>query len=301
MWRDVGEQRRRVVEAADRLASEHEARAVCERALDVAGDPLERDRVDQRAVRRVGVARVADLDLGCPCFEPLQELVEDRGLDEEARAGQAHLARVVVLVGRGRRRRVEVRVLEHDERRLAAELERHRGQVRGGVAVDRVRGGGGAGERDPVDVLVSRERCPGAGARAVDDVEHPGREAGLLGEVAEQRARQRRPLGRLQHDGVAGGERRADAPGREHERRVPGRRDGDDAGRVVADPVALAAVQRARRLGQAVAREVGEEADVVGRAREHAQAHRLVQRAVVDALDLGQVGDGVRRSRPRVS
>ena len=43
---------------------------------------------------------------------------------------------------------------------------------------------------------------------------------------------------------------------------------------------------------EAVAREVGEEADVVGRAREDAQAHGLVQRAVVGGLDLGQVGDG---------
>ena len=144
-------------------------------------------------------------------------------MDEQAGAGEADLARVVVLVGGGRGRRVEVGVLEHDERRLPAELERHRGQVRGGVAVDGVRGGGRAGERDPIDVLVSGERRARAGARAVDDVEDAGREAGLIGEIAEHRARERRPLGGLQHDGVAGGERRPDAPGREHERRVPGR------------------------------------------------------------------------------
>jgi hypothetical protein len=43
---------------------------------------------------------------------------------------------------------------------------------------------------------------------------------------------------------------------------------------------------------QAVAREVGEEADVVGAAREHALAHGFEQRAVVGTLDLRQIGDG---------
>ena len=155
-----------------------------------------------------------------------------------------------------------------------------------------MRGRGGAGERDPVDVPVSGERSARAGARAMDDVEHAGWEPGLIGEVAEQRARERRPLGRLQHDRVAGRERRPDPPGREHERRVPRSRDRGHAGRVVADPVALATVERAGAGREAVAREVGEEADVVGRAREDPQVHRLIQGAVVDALDLGQVGDG---------
>ena len=215
-------------------------------------------------------------------------------LDEEARAREADLARVVVLVGRGRRRRVEVGVVEHDERRLAPELERHRGEVRGGVAVDGVRGRRRARERDPVDISVSGERSAGAGARPVDDVEDPGWEARFVGEVAEERTRERRPLGRLQHDRVPRRERRPDPPGREHERRVPGGRDGGDAGGVIADAVALAAGERASRVfGEAVLREIREEADVVGRAREHAQAHRLVQRSVVGAFDLGQVGDGL--------
>lgn len=72
--------------------------------------------MDQRAVRGVGLARVPDLDLVDLGFEALEELVEDRGLNEESCPCQAHLAGVVVLVGRGRRRRVEVGVLEHDER-----------------------------------------------------------------------------------------------------------------------------------------------------------------------------------------
>ena len=80
--------------------------------------------MDERAVRRVGLARVADLDALDVVVEALRNVVDDRALDEQARPGQANLARVVVLVGGGGRRGVEVGVLEHDERRLAAELER---------------------------------------------------------------------------------------------------------------------------------------------------------------------------------
>src|SRR5215217_1053307 len=49
--RDVREQGRRVVEPVERLAPEHEPGARLERALDVAGHTVERDRVDQRTVR----------------------------------------------------------------------------------------------------------------------------------------------------------------------------------------------------------------------------------------------------------
>ena len=61
------------------------------------------------------------------------------------------------------------------------------------------------------------------------------------GDVGQQRRRQRRPLRRLDHDGVAGREGRADPPGGEHQRRVPRRDDRDDAGRVEGDPLAVAA------------------------------------------------------------
>ena len=59
----------------------------------------------------------------------------------------------------------------------------------------------------------------------------PGRHPRLGGQVGEQRARERRPLGRLQDHGAAGGERRGRLPGREHEGRVPGRDHDGGAGR----------------------------------------------------------------------
>ncbi len=149
---------------------------------------------------------------------------------------------------------------------------------------------------EPVNATRSTSGCPVSGAPAEAPVpctmlSTPGRHAGLVGEVAEQRAGQRRPLRRLEDDRVAGRQRRTDPPGGEHERRVPRRRHRHHAARVITDPVALAAVQHARRLVEPLDREVGEEADVVGGARQHPQVHRLVQRSVVDALDLRQIRD----------
>ena len=60
-------------------------------------------------------------------WKRVEELVADGGLDEQPRAGEADLTRVVVLAGGLRGGGVEVGVGEHDQRSLAAELggERH--------------------------------------------------------------------------------------------------------------------------------------------------------------------------------
>ena len=70
---------------------------------------------------------------------------------------------------------------------------------------------------------ISHQRGAGLGAEPLDDVEHAGGQPGLGGDVGEQRRGERRPLRRLGDHGVARGERRGDPPGRQHQRRVPGR------------------------------------------------------------------------------
>ena len=82
---------------------------------------------------------------------------------------------------------------------------------------------GRAGEVIRRDPGCDDERRAGLLADPLHDVEDAGREAGLGGQVGQQRARQRRPLGRLQHHRAAGRQRRGRLPGREHERGVPGR------------------------------------------------------------------------------
>ena len=134
--------------------------------------------------------------------------------------------------------------------------------------------------------------APAPGAGALDDVEDTGRQAGLVGDVGQQRGGERGPLRWLDHDGVAGREGRSDPPGGQHQRRVPGRDDRDHAGRVEGDPLAVAAdlaVLVVQLLGP-----VGEVAEVHAHAGHHAAAVGAQQRAVVAGLDAGEVlGAGV--------
>ena len=58
-------------------------------------------------------------------------------------------------------------------------------------------GVGRAGEADPVDIGMLRERGAGVFADALHDVEHAGGDARRLGDVGHQRAGERRPFGGL--------------------------------------------------------------------------------------------------------
>ena len=124
-----------------------------------------------------------------------------------------------------------------------------------------------AGERHAVDVGVAGQRLAGAvGPEAVHDVEHARRQAGLQGQLAQPRRRQRRLLGRLEHRRAPERQRRRDLPRGLHEREVPGADAGRDAGRLVAD-VGVATVVDPR-LAVGVRGPVGEEAQVAGAARD---------------------------------
>src|SRR4029450_2145815 len=85
---------------------------------------------------------------------------------------------------------------------------------------------GRAGERELVDAVVLYEVRAG-GAVARDEVDDAGWELRLPTDVCEEHRRQRRRLGRLEHDGVPARERGRDLPREHEEREVP----GDDLGR----------------------------------------------------------------------
>ena len=116
--------------------------------------------------------------------------------------------------------RLEVGVGEDDVRRLAAELERDLLQVARRGLHDQLADLGRAGERD-----LSTSGCAPAPrprlAVAGDDVDHARREARFLHQLAEPQRRQRRLLGRLEHDRAAGRQRRAELPRRHQQREVP--------------------------------------------------------------------------------
>ena len=138
---------------------------------------------------------------------------------------------------------------EHDQRVVAAELEHDALQVAAGGLGELAAGRRRAGEVDPahrrvLDELVADR--PGLARRVRDDVQHARRQPRLGEDLApDQAADDRRPLGRLQHDGVAERERRGDRARREDQRRVPRRDRADDA-----DRLADAHRERARDVGR---------------------------------------------------
>ena len=202
-------------------------------AVDEARDGLAVLRGDQRA-------HLGRLVAGSPTFtlrgrgdEQVGEAVVGAALDEDARARAAVLAGVVEDgVRRGGRGLLEVGVGEDDVRGLAAELERDALDRRGGAFHHGAADLGRAGEADLRDVGMLDEALADDRALADDDVEHALGDPGLERELGEPERGERRQLRRLEHDGVAAGERGAELPRRDVEREVPRDDQPDDAERL---------------------------------------------------------------------
>ena len=163
---------------------------------------------------------------------------------------------------------------------------------------------------DPVKLTRRRrgssyERGPGLLADSLDDVEDAGRDLRLRGQVGEERAGERCPLGRLEDDRAARRERRRRLPGGEHERRIPRRDHANRAGRHAGD--AVRGVVRAPRALLVGLGEVGVGAVVPRAARDHAGAQRALEHRHVEALDGGdpldvlvdQLGEAAQALGPR--
>ena len=139
----------------------------------------------------------------------VEHLVGDALLHQQPRAGAADVALVEEdAVDDALDGLVDRRVVEDDVGGLAAELEGDLLVGAGDRPGDRPADLGRAGERDLVDVRV-RDQRPAGLAGAGDDVDDARRQVGLLADLGEQQRGQRRGLGRLEHDGVAAGQRRA--------------------------------------------------------------------------------------------
>ncbi len=159
--------------------------------LDVAEHALELRPVDERAHLRLGVERVAGADGLGDAHDSLEEIVLQRLVHEEPRAGIADLALVVEdAPGGGLGRGVQVGAVLHDDvRRLAAAFEREPLHVRlARVAEEELADLGRAGEGDEVDVHVQAERAARRSPRS------PGRPGG--------RRAARRPRPRARRSGA---------------------------------------------------------------------------------------------------
>ncbi len=209
---------------------------------------------------RAGIAAAADHDLPAvpvehaaqpvelPCvhdplhglvpFEPFQrgpdpgnELVPDRAVDENVVGGDTGLAGVQQLhrddpLGGD----VQVGVWHDDDRALAAQLQGHRGEVPRRGLHHLLTGLCSAGEEDVVEPL--RHQLPGDGGIPLAHGDRV-RVQVLRQQAGEQRGGRRRVLGRLDHDGVARGERPDERGQRQVDRVVPRADDKHHAQRFV--------------------------------------------------------------------
>ena len=165
--------------------------------------------------------------------------------EEQARARLTHLAGVQPAAEeRGVDGRVEVGVVEDDDRALAPELQRHLLDRGGGQPHDLASDLGRPRERHLADVRVRGQARAHVLAVAGHHVQHAGRDAAFERDPREMEEAQRRVLLRLDHDRVAGRERGRDLPEAEHEREVPWHDADAHADRLTPDRV-----HRERRVG----------------------------------------------------
>jgi hypothetical protein len=143
-------------------------------------------------------------------------------VDEESRSRAARLTLPgeVHAAQRAVDREIQIGVGEHDDRVLAAELERDGlDDLRRGARLDPSADRRRADERQSPDARMHGQRVAGLGAVAGDDLDEPGGQDRVDQLLQPQRG-QRRVLGRLEDHRVAGDQRRAEPPGREHQRVV---------------------------------------------------------------------------------
>ena len=272
------------------LAAGDDRRLPVDRPLEEAEHPLLLLLRDHGAhVDVVALGWVGDLHR-LECLHRLgHDVVVDLLVDEDPRRRRAVLARVPVAADLDRLRdRGRVGVVEHDHRRLAAELEMDALEVRlRRAGRDQPAGLDRAGQRDEPDLRMADERVAGGNAVAGDDLEHAGGQE-LLRELGEAERRQRGLLGRLQDLDVAGGKRRPELPDRHHQRVVPGRDPGDDPEWLAPDDRGVALDVLAGGLALERAGGAGEEAQVVGGER-HLVARDRHRLADVLRLELRQL------------
>ena len=200
-------------------------------------DRLDGLGVDHRTTRDAVVESAADTHIGHRCGEHPGELVGHRLVDEEAVRGGAGLGRVAHL----RHHRtlhggVEVGVVEHDERCVAAEFHHGLEHPVGGALEQHDADLGRAGERHHARRrMVDRSVEPLSRRQRRHDVDHAGGQPGLVEEFADPQRRQRGLPRRLDDRCVAGGEGRGELPGDHRRREVPRGHDDHDADRRVVD------------------------------------------------------------------
>ncbi len=215
------------------------------------------------------------------------ERLGDALLHQQARTGAADLSLIEPdAIDQAFDRAVEVGVFEDDERRFASQFEREPLVAGRGRAADGASHFGRAGEGDLGHVGMLHQRFAGR-AVAGDNVDDSWRQSNFRADFGEGQRGQRRELRRLEHDGVARGQRRRNLPGQHQQRKIPGNDLANDAARRVSGKFLM---QQLRPAGVVI--EVADDQRNIDVA---ALANRL---AVVHGLEHGEAA-GVLLHGPR--
>ena len=179
---------------------------------------------DLRALERRRLEGVANLVLGRALLESLHELVVNAALHKHTRAGTAALPVVEKDAKVDPRNRIfDVGVVEHNVGALTTQFERDLLQVgASGGLHDLAADDGAAGKGDLVNIHVRGNGSAGRLAVARDDIDDTCREAGFSDEIGSIEGGQRGLLSRLEDDGIAGSDGRANLPGPHDDGEVPG-------------------------------------------------------------------------------
>src|SRR5450830_400430 len=237
---DVDQDGRLEEVAFDGLAAGQQGRAFAQGVGDVFLDLGHGLLVDQRAGGGAFVQTVADLELGDRHFQLLGERVVDRILDVQAVGADAGLA-VVAVFGNDRAfdGLIQVRVVEHDERRIAAQFQGNLLDVLGAFGHQLATDLGRAGEGQFAHDRVAGQLAADVAGAAGDHAEHAFRDTGTLGQFGQGEGRERGLRSGLEHHGATGGQGRAGFTGDHRGREVPRGDGGGDTNRLLDHDQAL--------------------------------------------------------------
>ncbi len=223
-----------------RLAAGDHPGAVGHGVLDMLLDLGRGAIVDQRADIDAIVQAVADLQLLNRRLEFLREGIVHAVLHVDTVDAHTGLPGVAVLGLHGALHRlVQVGIVEHQEGRVAAQLQRNLLDAWRALLHQLGADFGGPSESDLAHDGVSGQLVADIARRAGHHAEHAFGDAGALGQLGQRQGGERRLAGGLDHHGAAGRQRRTGLAGDHRRREIPRRDRGGDADRLLDDDDAL--------------------------------------------------------------
>ncbi len=193
-------QQRRAVEESflrQRAVRLEQFRAFFDPALDPPVDGFPLRLIDNRANVDALVERIADPEMPHPRFQLVDEPLLDVLLNQQPRPGAADLALVEPdRIDDPLDSAVEIGIVEDDDRRFAAQFQRHPLARSGSLAAQNLAHVGRAGKGDLVDILVVEDHAA-CFAAASHHVDHPRRQPGLGDDLGEEQRAQPRVRSRF--------------------------------------------------------------------------------------------------------